>query len=89
MTDRKVTTLTNSDIIEIYLFWYVNSECKVKIMPLENVCTPAQSAFSQACLNTERSSDWDVTRSCGQDFFLTYIYIFFEKCEIWFKYVER
>jgi len=34
MIETKVTTLTNSDIIEMYLFWYVNSECKVKIMPL-------------------------------------------------------
>jgi len=45
MTDTEIITLTNSDIIEMYLFWYVNSECKVKIMPLETVCTPTQSGF--------------------------------------------
>jgi hypothetical protein len=71
MIDTKVTTLTNPDIIDMYLFWYVNSECKVKIMLLETVCTPIQSVFSQACLNTERSSNWDVTWICGQ-----YSYLF-------------
>lgn len=71
ITETKVTTLTNSDFIEMYLFWYVNSECEVKIMRLETVCIRTQSLFSQACLNTERSSEQDVTRICGQ-----YSYLF-------------
>ena len=84
MIETKVTTLTNSDIIEMYLFWYVTSECKVKIMPLETVCTPIQSVFSQACLNTEKSSKL----GCNTDLWPVLL-SFSEKCEICFKYAER